>query len=101
MRIDHATTDPAADPRPDPQGSDARGVADEVPDDEEVARIPHLLDHLDLVLETTLIFLSRVTQLARTRAARESRSRCANPSRATCSKYWSIVSPSGTPKIGR
>ena len=38
------------------------GIADEIPDDEEVARVPHLLDHRQLVLESPVVFLDRVPQ---------------------------------------
>ena len=37
-------------------------VADEVPDDEEVPRVPHLVDHLDLVLEATGVLVDRLTK---------------------------------------
>ena len=38
-------------------------IADEVPDDQEIAGEPHLLDHLDLVLETTLVLVDRMTEV--------------------------------------
>src|SRR5262249_42604727 len=37
-------------------------VADEVPDDQEVPRVLHLLDHLDLVREPPLVLIDRVAQ---------------------------------------
>ena len=37
-------------------------VTDEVPDDEEVPRVPHLVDHLDLVLEATGVLVDRLTK---------------------------------------
>ena len=59
----HAVCDEAAGGRPAP-GTDrdtllAR-VADEVPDDQEVPRVLHLLDHVELVREPQLVFLDRV-----------------------------------------
>ena len=39
-------------------------VADEIPDDEEVAGIFHLLDHRDLVGQTVLVVLDRMAQRA-------------------------------------
>ncbi len=48
-------------------------VADEVPDDQEVARVPHLLDHLDLVLETTLVLVDRVAEAPRRRELPQAR----------------------------
>jgi hypothetical protein len=38
-------------------------VADEVPDDQEVAGVPHLLDHLDLVGQPFVVRAQRMTQL--------------------------------------
>ena len=40
------------------------GVADEVPDDQEVAAVAHPLHHLDLVVETALVLVDRVGQAA-------------------------------------
>src|SRR5262249_56974383 len=40
------------------------GVANEVPNDEEVTREPHLLDHLDLAGETGLIITDRLVQFS-------------------------------------
>ena len=37
-------------------------IADEIPDDQEVAGIAHLLDHLDFVRETTFVLVHRVAQ---------------------------------------
>ena len=37
-------------------------VADEVPDDQEVARVLHPLDHLDLVREARLVLVERMAQ---------------------------------------
>ena len=39
-------------------------VADEVPDDQQIAGEPHPLDHLDLVGQALLVVADRVTQLA-------------------------------------
>ena len=39
-------------------------VADEVPHDQEVPRVLHLLDHVDLVREPALVLVDRVTQHA-------------------------------------
>ena len=38
------------------------GVSDEVPDDQEVARVPHLPDHRDLVIETTDVLVDRLAE---------------------------------------
>ena len=63
-------------------------VADEVPDDQEVPRVLHLLDHVDLVREPRLV-LGRSACRSGPRAAscRRRGSRAAKPSRTTCSKY--------------
>ena len=75
------------------------GVADEVPDDEEVARELHLLD--DAELERAAARGSR-----RRRPSR--RARCASleaarrgPRRRSCRRYESASSPSGTWNFGR
>src|SRR6187402_211113 len=61
IRMDQATSDPAAAPRPDRNPPLAR-VADEVPDDQEVALVPHLPDHRDLVVEARLVLHDRMPQ---------------------------------------
>ena len=48
-------------------------VADEVPDNQQVTCEPHLLDHLELVLETTLVLVDRVTEAAVGRQLPEAR----------------------------
>ena len=40
------------------------GVADEVPDDQEVPGVPHALDHRDLVVEPRRVLVEVVAQLA-------------------------------------
>ena len=63
------------------------GVADEVPDHQEVAGEAHLVDHLDLVVEPRAVGLVGLADVPLARgggAARSSRS--SSPSRATFSK---------------
>ena len=77
-------------------------VADEVPDDEEVARVLHPLDDVDLVGEPRLVGLERMAQAPpRSSSSRNRGNRAAYPSRTTCSKYPSSVWPCGTSKFGR
>ena len=52
MPSEYATSEPAPEPRPGPTGNAARlRLADEVPDDQEVARVLHARDHVELELE--------------------------------------------------
>ena len=63
------------------------GVADEVPDHQEVAGEAHLLDDLDLVLQALAVDLVVMARPARRRRRlRSSARRSSSPSRATFSK---------------
>ena len=54
---------PAAEPRPGPTGMPMLlGVADEVPDDQEVSGKLHLLDDGDFPRQTLLVFSERMLQ---------------------------------------
>ena len=54
---------PAAEPRPGPTGMPLLArVADEVPDDQEVPGVLHLLDHRDFVDQAPLVLVERVAQ---------------------------------------
>ena len=56
-----ATSEPAALPRPGPTGMPlVLGELDEVPDDQEVAREPHLPDDRELPREPLVVVLPRV-----------------------------------------
>ncbi len=86
-RIGHQRSRRRSAPRSHGNAMIAR-VLDEVPHNQEVARVLHLLDDADLVLEPRLILL----QLSSVRTPRSSSCRTAvssrflNPSRHTCSK---------------
>ena len=61
----YETSDPAADPRPGPTGmSVLLGVADEVPDDQEVSGKLHLLNDAEFARQTLLVVGDRMLQLA-------------------------------------
>ena len=79
--------------RPDGDALFAR-VADEVPDDQEVAREPHPLDHVDLVLEPRAVRpRGSAATIPRACISRSRPSRASNPSRTTCSKYPRAYTP--------
>ncbi len=77
------------------------GKADEVPDDQEVARELHLLDRLDLAIQPFAVLGEVVLQRARRApcASRRGR-RFSKPCRATYSKYVSMVCSAGTSNFG-
>ena len=89
MRSAHATRLPAAEPRPGPTGIRLLlRVADEVPDDEEVAREADAADDADLLVEPRLVVGERVPQAPGGGAAGRAsgaarRSRRAPPSRSS------------------
>ena len=76
------------------------GVADEVPDDQKVARELHLLDHLDFAIQPLGILRQVVLQRALRRIASSRGRRFSNPFRATYSKYVSVVCSVGTSNRG-
>ena len=58
-----ATTEPAAEPRPGPTGMPGLArEADEIPHDQEVPGVLHLLDHGDFVDHAPLVLVERVAQ---------------------------------------
>jgi hypothetical protein len=82
MRIAYATIDPRPSRAPGPPGCRFLRVADEVPDDEEVAGELHLRDDVELHLEALSVRVA-VDGLA---PASSSSKRFSSPSRATWRK---------------
>jgi hypothetical protein len=98
MRIEYATSDPAPDPAARPDG-DAVVLreADEVPDDQEVAREVHLLDDAQLQRQPRRVRVAVDLVAARVRLL----DRASSGRLAISARYDSAVIPSGTWNLGR
>jgi hypothetical protein len=99
----HAVGDERAGRRsaPGPDGNPLLArEPDEIPHDEEVAREPHVANHLDLARQALAVALDRMPEPPARFSARQRGRRLSKPSRAIFSKYAGTSKPSGTGKFG-